>query len=87
MDTFWNRKRKKKEKNQRRKETNDILTRDRIIRDITTLFEQQEEKAYYKPKRVSNFWNNYIYTKTMVIEIEIYRWTNISIKWNLTWGI
>ena len=24
------------------------------------LFEQQEEKDYCKPKRVSNFWNNYI---------------------------
>ena len=31
--------------------------KDRIIRDIRTLFEQQEEE-YYKPKRVSNFWNN-----------------------------
>ena len=29
----------------------------RIIRDIRTLFEQ-EEKVYYKPKRVSNLWNN-----------------------------
>ena len=34
--------------------------KDRINRDIRTLFEQQEED-YYKPKRVSNFWsNNYI---------------------------
>ena len=30
---------------------------DRIIRDCRTLFEQQEE-AHYKPKRLSNFWNN-----------------------------
>ena len=29
----------------------------RIIRDIRALFEQ-EEKVYYKPKRVSNLWNN-----------------------------
>ena len=29
-----------------------------IKTDITTLFEQ-EEKDYYKPIRVSNFWNNY----------------------------
>ena len=35
------------------------LIKYRIIRDIRTLFEQQEEKDYYKPKRVSNFWNNY----------------------------
>ena len=27
-----------------------------MIRDIRTLFEQQED--YYKPKRVNNFWNN-----------------------------
>ena len=30
----------------------------RIIRDIWTLFEQQEEKNYYQRKRLSNFWNN-----------------------------
>ena len=34
--------------------------KDRIIRDIGTLFEQ-EEKDYYEPRRVGNFWNiNYI---------------------------
>ena len=32
--------------------------KDRTIRDIRTLFEQQEEKHYYKPIRVGNFWNN-----------------------------
>ena len=33
--------------------------RDRIINDIRTLFEQEED--YYKLKKVSNFWkNNYI---------------------------
>ena len=31
--------------------------KDKIIRDIRTLFEQEEED-YYKTKRVSNFWNN-----------------------------
>ena len=30
--------------------------KDRIIRDIRTLLEQ--EKDYYKPKKVSNFWND-----------------------------
>ena len=34
--------------------------KDRIVREIKTLFEQ-EEKDYYKPIRVDNFWsNNYI---------------------------
>ena len=31
--------------------------KDRIIRDIKTVFENQEE-AYYKPERVGNVWNN-----------------------------
>ena len=30
--------------------------KDRTIRDIRTLLEQEEE--YYKPKRLNNFWNN-----------------------------
>ena len=34
------------------------LIKDRIIRDIRTLCEQKQEEDYYKPKRVSNFWNN-----------------------------
>ena len=29
--------------------------KDRIIWDIRTVFEQEKEKEYYKPKRVSNF--------------------------------
>ena len=33
------------------------LIKDRVIRDIRTLFEL-EEKYYYKLKSVSNFWNN-----------------------------
>ena len=41
-----------------KKENEEI--KDRIIKDIKTLFEQ-EEKDYYKPIRVGNFWNkNYI---------------------------
>ena len=31
-------------------------SKDRIIRDIKTLFEQEDD--CYKPERVSNFWNN-----------------------------
>ena len=41
----------------KKKETNKRLVKDRIIRDIKTLFEQQEDD-YYKPQRVNNFWNN-----------------------------
>ena len=42
-------------------EINDKLIKDRIIRDISTLFKQQEEKNYYKQKKVSDFCNsNYI---------------------------
>ena len=58
MDTFWKVRRKKKERNLlKKKETNKRLVKDRIIRDIKTLFEQQEDD-YYKPQRVNNFWNN-----------------------------
>ena len=41
-------------------EKNKEKTKDRIIRDIRALFEQEEN--YYEPKRVSSFWNN-IYIK------------------------
>ena len=58
MDTFWHRRRNRRKKEIRgKKELNERLTEDRIIRDIRTLFEQQEED-YYKPKRINNFWNN-----------------------------
>ena len=44
-----------------KKETNDRLIKYIVMRDIRTLFEQQEGKDYYKLKGVSNFWNsNYI---------------------------
>ena len=51
-------KKNKKEIKSKKKKVNDGLIEDRIIRDIRTLFEQQEEIDCYKPKRVSNFWNN-----------------------------
>ena len=57
MDTFWNRRKKRKKEVTEKKGINDRLFKDRIIRDIQTLFEQ-EEKDYYKPKRLNNFWNN-----------------------------
>ena len=35
--------------------------KDRILRDITNIFEHEEEENYYKPAKVNNFWsNNYI---------------------------
>ena len=43
-----------KEEGKKRKHNQRIIE-DRIIRDIGTLFEQED---YYEPKRVSNFWNN-----------------------------
>ena len=45
-------KKKKKERNQRKKEHNE-----RLIRDIRTLFGQQQQD-YYKSERVNNFWKN-----------------------------
>ena len=57
MDIFWNRIRKRRRKKQ---EHNERLIKDKIIRDIRTYFEQEEED-YYKPGRVISFWsNNYI---------------------------
>ena len=60
--------------------------KDKIIRDIRTLFE--EEYDYCKPTRVGNFWNN-IYVE---YESSGDRNKNLSIKeylktLNLTWGI
>ena len=51
-------------KEERKKQKhNERLIKDKIIRDIRTLSEQEED--YYKPKRVSNFWsNNYIEYKS-----------------------
>ena len=37
-----------------KKENKEI--KDIIVRDIRTLFEQEDD--YYKPKKISNFWNN-----------------------------
>ena len=60
MDPFWKRRRRKKEKkrNYRINEINDRLIRERIIRDIRALFWTTRKKDYYKPKKVSNSWNN-----------------------------
>ena len=44
-------------KDRKKKKHNERIIKDQAIRDIRTLFEQEEE-YYYKPERVSNFWNN-----------------------------
>ena len=54
-------KQKKKKRNKEirgKKEINDILIKDRIIKDIRRLFEQENDDYYFKLKIVSNFWNN-----------------------------
>ena len=49
FEHFLKQKKKKKKHNER-------IIKDTIIKDIRTLFE--EEEGYYEPKRVSNFGNN-----------------------------
>ena len=53
-----NRRRKKKERkeSEKSKKQNETIIKDKIIRDVRTLSEQEGD--YYKPKRVSSFWNN-----------------------------
>ena len=59
MGTLWNTKRKKGKKEIRlKKEINDRSTTDAKIRKIKALFEQQQEEHFYKPKRVSNVFND-----------------------------
>ena len=51
--------RKRLEKLERKKQDhNERLISNRIIRDIRTLFEQ-EDKDYLKPERINSFWNNH----------------------------
>ena len=57
MHTFWNRRRRRKRKKSDKKELNQRLIKDRIIRDIRALFEQEENDCY-KSERVNSFWNN-----------------------------
>ena len=40
----------------KKQELNERSVKDKTIRDIKTLFEQEED--YYKSKRVNSFWNN-----------------------------
>ena len=78
-------KKKQKERNQIKKKNNDRLTKDRVIRDIRALFELEEEKDYYKPKRVSNFWNNdFTEHASNGDKIETFHQIFILLKLNLT---
>ena len=42
----------------KKKEIIDKIIEDRIIRSIRTFFEQEGDDEDFKPKRLSNFWNN-----------------------------
>ena len=57
LDTLQQKKNKKKKKLEKEIELNERFIKDRIIRDIKILLEQEED-YYCKPKRVSDFWNN-----------------------------
>ena len=58
-----------------------IAIKDRILKDIKTLFEHEEEQNYLKPVRTSNFWNNnYIEYKIKGDKIKNYQFKNILIK-------
>ena len=78
-DFLWNRRSKRRKKEIRRKtEYNKTLVKDRLIRDIRTLFEQEENYC-----KIINFWNNnYIEYESNGVKNR-----NLSIKMNLTWGI
>ena len=68
---------KKKETKQRKesetkKNQNEMIIKDKIMRDVWTLFEQDEED-YYKPKRLVVFGTKItLNTKGMVIKIATY---------------
>ena len=59
-------KQKKKKKRKKKPEHNERLIKDKIIRDIRSLCEQEEE--YYKPKKVSNFLIIILNVKVTVIK-------------------
>ena len=43
----------------KKKKQNERMIKNKLIRDIRTVFEEEKEKEdYYEPKSVSNFWNN-----------------------------
>ena len=57
INDIWTLFKTEEKKIEKKNKQNERIIKDRIIRGIRILFEQQEEN-YYEPKRVSNFWNN-----------------------------
>ena len=55
LEKFRNR---KKKEDRKKKKQNEKIIKDKIIRDIRTLFEQVEEEDCCEPERVSNFSDN-----------------------------
>ena len=83
MDTFWNRKRKKrKDKIREKQEINDGLIKDIIVRDIATFFEQQE-KYYYKLKRKECLNEIKPYLRDIIIDLQ----NSVTWKIQLTMAI
>ena len=64
--TFGNFLKQEKKKKIEKKKYIERIVKNRIIKDIRTLFEQGKQEYYYEPKRVSNFGNNN-YIKDQVI--------------------
>ena len=56
VNDIWTLFETKKKKKIEKRNHNERIIKDRIIRDIITFFKLEED--YYEPKRVSNFWNN-----------------------------
>ena len=64
--TFGNFLKQEKKKKLEKKKYIERIIKNRIIDDIRTLFEKENQEYYYEPKRVSNFGNNN-YIKNQVI--------------------
>ena len=59
--TLFETEEEKKERKKLVRKNNDRLIKDSIVRDIRTLFEQEDDADYFERNRVSNFLsNNYI---------------------------
>ena len=56
--TLFETEEEKKEGKKLVRKNNDRLIKDSIVRDIRTLFEQEDDADYFERKRVSNFLNN-----------------------------
>ena len=56
--TLFETEEEKKERKKLVRKNNHRLIKDSIVRDIRTLFEQEDDADYFERKRVSNFLNN-----------------------------